>query len=450
MLEEATAVRRRARDDRRGRSRAGWCAALLLAGVLAAAPGASQGRAEADGPAPLRLEPLIEIAIAENPEIRALDRRLEAAQAVIPQAGSLADPRVGMALRNVPVGTIAFDMIPMSGLDLFAAQMVPYPGKLRLRKEVARRGAEAMEQMRREKVNEVVRRVKHAYLDLYFVDKSLLITLENKRLLESFVKIAQVKYEVGRGIQQDEVRAQVRLSEIIDDVLRLRQQQISAKAELNAVLNRPPDAPVGVPGDVVKHKLTISRAALAASAVQDRPALRNLQKRVQQFEAATRLAERDLKPDFDFSVAYRVRARAPGDPTRGRDWWTASAAAILPLWAETKQEMRIEEMRANRRAAQADYEALKTEVLAQLRDVYARLERLDQEIELFRTGLIPQAELSLSSARAAYISLEKVDFLTLLDAQIVLYKYQIAYYKAITDFEKGLAELEHIIGQRLY
>ncbi|MFQ6132097.1 MAG: TolC family protein [Armatimonadota bacterium] len=430
-----------------------WRAKLGVPGLallLAAMPAISQESVPADGPPPLSLEPLIELAIAENPEIRELDRRVEAAEFVVPQAGSLADPRVGVALRSVPVGTLAFDMIPMTGMDLFAAQGIPYPGKLRLRKEVARRGAEAVEQLRLEKINEVVRRVKHAYLDLYFIDKSILITLENKRLLESFVEFAQVKYGVGKGVQQDEVRAQVRVSEIIDELLRLRQQQISAQAELNAVLNRPPDSPLGVPGDVVKHKLTISRAALEASAIQDRPALRHVERRVQQFEAATRLAERDLKPDFDFSVGYRVRARAPGDPTRGRDWWSASAAAILPIWAETKQEMRIEEMRANRRAAEAEYEALQTEILAKLKDLYARLERLDREIELFRTGLIPQAELSLASARGAYIALEKVDFLTLLDAQITLYKYQIAYYKAITEFEKALAELEYVIGQRLY
>jgi hypothetical protein len=33
---------------------------------------------------------------------------------------------------------------------------------------------------------------------------------------------------------------------------------------------------------------------------------------------------------------------------------------------------------------------------------------------------------------------------------MVLYEYQIEYYKAITEFEQALADLEYLIGQRLY
>ncbi len=439
-------MRKRARRGRCNAARPVWRAlpAVLLAAV------AAHGQEGAEAPAPpLRLEPLIEAALVENPEIRALDERVAAAWAVVPQAGSLADPRVGVALRSIPIGTLAFDLVPMSGIDLFASQMVPYPGKLRLRKEVAARGAEALERTRDEKANEVVRRVKHAYLDLYLVDKSILITLENKRLLEDFVRIAQVKYEVGKGIQQDVVRAQLRVSEVVDELLGLREGKASAEAALNAVLNRSADAPLGVPQDVVKHKFTLSRSAMEAAAIQGRPAMQEAAKRIQQLEAATRLAERDLKPDFDFGFTYRIRERAPMDAIRGRDWWDATAAAILPFYADSKQKRRIEEMRANRRATEADYEALRTAILAELRRLYAKLERLDDEIELYRTGIIPQAELALATARAAY-PVNKADFLTLLDAQVVLQRFQIEYYRAITDFEKALADLEFAIGQRLY
>jgi outer membrane protein TolC len=120
----------------------------------------------------------------------------------------------------------------------------------------------------------------------------------------------------------------------------------------------------------------------------------------------------------------------------------------LPLYHHTKQDKAIEQRAAEVKAAQSGYEAQQTMVFAMVKDTLAMLEQSDKQVDLFRTGIIPQAQLSLESARAGY-QVNKVDFLTLLDSQMSLYNDLREYYRALTDYEKGAADLERAVGAPL-
>ncbi len=72
-----------------------------------------------------------------------------------------------------------------------------------------------------------------------------------------------------------------------------------------------------------------------------------------------------------------------------------------------------------------------------------------QLIGLIKTGIIPQARQSLESALAAY-SVDKIDFLTLIDNQVTLLKWEIKYHRELTDYEQNLAALVHVVGQQLF
>ena len=103
------------------------------------------------------------VLVEENPDLQAMRDRAEAADHVPSQAGSLPDPKVGLELSNVPIGGIAFDQTPMTGIQLKAMQRVPYPGKLRLKRETAQHAAEAMDDDYDEAKKRVVAQVEHTY-----------------------------------------------------------------------------------------------------------------------------------------------------------------------------------------------------------------------------------------------------------------------------------------------
>ena len=92
---------------------------------------------------------------------------------------------------------------------------------------------------------------------------------------------------------------------------------------------------------------------------------------------------------------------------------------------------------------------MKNEILFMVADMTAITNQRERHYELYRTGIIPQTSLQVNSAMSAY-RVNKVDFLTLLDSQITLYKYEIEYHQALTEYEKSVANLEAAVGKRLF
>ena len=104
---------------------------------------------------------------------------------------------------------------------------------------------------------QLIKEIKKNYYRLYFANKALEITSRNKRLLEEFLRIAETKYSVGRGVQQDILKAQVELSKHIEKIIALKEMRNSLKAGLNYFMNRLPQSPLGDPTDAMLTKLDI-------------------------------------------------------------------------------------------------------------------------------------------------------------------------------------------------
>ena len=183
----------------------------------------------------LRIEDLVTIALRQNPSIQAAAHRVEASRRRIPQAKSLPDPMlsVGWAGNPAPFSIQTGD--PSSSRSLVASQQLPYPGKLALRGDVARRESEAvgwdLEQARRN----VATDLKGAFYELFFAERALQIAAKNKDLLDKLEQIAEARYRVGKAIQQDVLRSQVELSSLDQRIAMLEQQKISAQARINTL-----------------------------------------------------------------------------------------------------------------------------------------------------------------------------------------------------------------------
>jgi outer membrane protein, heavy metal efflux system len=189
------------------------------------------------------LEQLIDEALKNNPEILAARERWRAAQARPSQVRTLPDPEISFSQRNIGSDYTTLGKEPMSNVGASFVQKIPFPGKLTLRGEVAEKEADREESSLEAIKYNIRSRVKVAFYDLYFVYKSIDTIEKDKDILEKFEKTAETRYEVGKGIQQDVLRAQVEISRLIDrlNILDLRKESLNAI--INAQLNRPPAAP---------------------------------------------------------------------------------------------------------------------------------------------------------------------------------------------------------------
>ncbi|WHZ26873.1 MAG: CzcABC family efflux RND transporter, outer membrane protein [Nitrospira sp.] len=405
---------------------------VSLLGLTMVVPNATDLALAGEGP--LSLSALIEELAARNPEVKAARERWDAAQAVVPQVQTLPDPRLQIGYQRMP-------MVPpvVEGAMYGIGQEIPFPGKLKLKGEVAQRDAERLEQEYNATRLRLVAALKQAYYDLHFIHKSIDIVERNKTLLTQFEKTAKARYSVGQAAQQDVFRAQVEISRVLDRLAVLDQQKESLHAAINRLLNRPPDGPLDTPEEVHSTLLTLPLQELNQRANEFSPALLATAKSIDRSERAVSLARRQFYPDFDVT-ALGIRNDKIND-----NGYQVMVGIKIPLFYESKQKQGVREALAGLEGAREDFAAARQDLLFQVKDGFVQAQRAERLITILRDAIIPQATLGLQAAQAGY-AVGKVDFLTLLNSLLTLQDSQLELHSEMVNHEKALARLEAVTG----
>jgi outer membrane protein TolC len=392
------------------------------------------------------LPQLIEAAISNNPELKASDARWQMFENRIAQARSLDDPMLMLGIQNGVVrAPFNFSKDPMTQKVIGISQQLPFWGKRALKGEVAAKEAESYKWTVAERKLELRRMVKESWYQIYFIDKSLLIVDKNIRILDDFITLAETKYSVGQGVQQDVFKAQVERSKMFDMRITLEQQRKSQQANLNALLYRPTDTPVGRIPDAEIEPLSLTAEQLRNTAYENRPLLKGYQALIEKGNAGLKLAKKEYYPDFNVSLEYMQRD--PAMKLDGLDMYALGLTFNLPV-QRARRHAAVAESGSEIRMAGEELNSVKNGINSGVSDLLAQLERRRKLAELYKTGIIPQAEQSLESATISY-RVNKVDFLTLLDSQVTLFNYEREYYDSIADYQMKRAQLEALVGMDL-
>src|SRR5271157_4366195 len=231
----------------------------------------------------LSLAKLVQEATERNPEILAARRAVEAKRSRIPQAGAWPDPTVSLSYGgNVLPPFTLMRADPSSARLVMAEQMIPYPGKTRLRTEIASRDADAETLAYEAVARRVVAEVKQAYFDLAYLDRSLAILQKDREALEGFEKVTEIRYSVGKAAQQDVLRAQLEVTRLAQRAAMLTQQRRTLEAQLNSLRNVPIDSPVGAPATVQPSVFVYTQDQLQEAAQANYPVLKQRKTMVEQ------------------------------------------------------------------------------------------------------------------------------------------------------------------------
>ena len=421
-------------------------ARVLLATALLLLARCAVAEEQVGGPVMLLREAVAE-AFKNNPDIRAAKQEQEAARQRIAPAGALDDPMLEAGVVNLPVESLRFNREDMTMKMIGLSQRLPYPGKRALRQDVAVKEAEAMLHGYQETVNRVTRDVKIAYFDLALVIESTRLTEKNKRVLEQFLTTAEARYAVGQASQADVLKAQTQVAKMADELIKLARERRMIEAELDRTLGRAPDLAAPVPQLPTLKEVAPRLEELRQVAMTARPQLLALQSTMARSEKAIQLARKEYYPDFDVRFSYGQRDRSPmGD--RREDMVSLTVAINLPLWRASKLGPRVAEATAMRDQTTSMWQAQQNEVASRLRQEIANAEQNFKSARLYETTVLPQAKLTVESSLAAY-RVNRVDFFTLLDNQMTVLNYEIAYATAVVNHNKAWAELEFITGKEM-
>lgn len=429
-------------------------AAVLL--LAAASPALAQTPASASSETPskaqnegaLSVEAALAIALANNPGLQEIEQRVRAAEAVPSQVGALPDPMLNFTAMNLPADTFDRDQENMTQMKIGVSQAFPFPGKRRLRREAAAYEAEAAASTYEEARWMLIRDIQSEWWQAFYLDRALGIVARNLELLRGFVRIAGEKYAVGDGLQSDVVLAQLELSKLLDLEVRLKAARAASGARLAALLAYPPGADIRIRNDIDTALPELpGEDALMGMAEESSPRIAARMSRVDAAEAREDFARRDFYPDFTLSADYGFRKGIDqGRNVERADFVTFGFGIKIPLYAGAKQSKALEQRKAER---SEQLLGLAQTRLAVQRDVETALvfyRQTREQVQLFGTGIIPQARQTVDAMRAAYM-VGEVDFLNLVSAQITLYNYETRYWQVLSEAKQAVAAIEAAVGK---
>ena len=418
---------------------------FLRAAALTAAVASPISTMSAQQPSrPITLNMIYQAIDSESPSIRSADAAARAARARVPGASRLPDPQVQLQLMNRNLRGFGLND-PLGMNQLQVTQMIPLAGKLGM----AGQAAEARANSAQAAVGEAIwsRRANAAmaFFELHRLDATLAITNETLRLLQGISASVTQMYAVGDARQADVLRAQLETNRMTGEAEEMARMRAAMAARLNALLNRSVTDSVGATSlpDLPSHPPSVD--SLVDRAFAARGMLRSAAADVQAAAASERLARREIWPDLEVGIIYGQRGMPDGSTDR---MVSLMLGATLPIWARSRQlQMRVEAT-AMREMADADLAAVRAETRGKIAELVAQVSGISRLRSLYAASILPQAQATAQSARDAYQA-GTVDFMTMLDALMVVNSYREKLQSLDAQTGSAYAELEMLTGTPL-
>ena len=418
--------------------------ALLLAGSLG-------NGAFAQEPAPQHehvVTPLAELlgeAEKNNPQIEAARQGWQAAKQVPTQVSTLPDPQ--FTLQHLSVGSprpfAGYANSDFAYIGLGVTQDIPYPGKLKLRGEIAKREADVSQQQVESVRRAVLTEVKASYFQLAYLSKTLAILESDGELLKQIEQASDARYRSGMGTQQDVLQAQLQKTKLVREIAMHHLEVGKLEAQLKQFLDRPQDSPDIEPADLAETPLLQSYQELLAAAKAQNPELAASQKLIEKQSLQVDLARKDFYPDFNVQYMWQRT-----DPTQFRAYYMLSFGVRVPIYWSRKQKPELAQAQSEELRARSELEAQSQQVASELRAQYVVAQQTTELLKIHREGLSPQVRAEFQAGLAAYQS-NKQNFQAVLTAFLDVLHLDEEYWQNLAEYETAIARLEQITGLSL-
>jgi len=385
------------------------------------------------------LETILRVALARNRDLAESQARAGAAQARGQAASRLPDLEAKSELWGVPLSNpVAFDRADT--IMLGVRQSFPAWGTLEARGRAGAEEAAAAQDATRARRQEIAAQVRRTYATYYKADTELRLHLEHVGLTSRVLELARLNQRTGHGGLQDVLRLELELTRLHTDVARIEREQRSSRALLNALMDRPPDAPLGPP-EALTVVPTTDVGALEQGIDGHRPEIAAATRAVRRSEALLEGTKRAARiPSVMVGLDYWYMPMNM-DTHHG---YGAMVAINLP-WLSGR---RRDEIREGEQTVQAEQQALasaRNAVRYELRDAAARVESARQSFTIVDQHLLAQAKRSLDATQAAYAA-GQGDAIGLLDALRSYLQVRIERVRALAELAASQADLERAAG----
>ena len=386
-----------------------------------------------------RLEPILRLALARDPELLEARDRVHGQAAAVRAAGRLPDLEVKYEQWGVPLAR-PWALNEAQTLMLGVRQTFPAAGSLGAEASAAREGATVELASYRARQLDVVAQVRRAYDGYVRAAEEYRIHLEHVELAGRIIQLARSSFRAGRGSQQGVLSLGLELTRLHRDIAAIKQRRVSAGALLNALMGRAPDEPLGPPPPLEPRRVRPDVVALQRAA-ETRPEVVAAQHAAARSEAMLDAAERTASwPSFMVGVDYWYMPIA----TDTQHAYGAMLSMTLP-WLNPEHRARAEAARWTSSADRYAIAATRNTIRYEVRNAYARYQAAQEAFEIVDHDLLPQARQSLEAAQSAYAT-GGGDAIVVLDSLRSYLQVRLDRVAGLIDVADSIADLDRSIG----
>ena len=397
----------------------------------------------------LTLPAAVEITVRDNPGLAQMRSRYKALSEIPSQTGALPDPTISINAMNFPVTSFHRRQDPMTQLQFGITQTFPFPGTLGLKEDAAKFEALAASHSVDELRLQLIASVRKKWWQIYYLKHALDTVRSSQGLLREFIQVAKTKYETGNGLQQDVLLAQLELSRLLNQEIKVNAMTRMQAIELNVLMDMPENDSIVLSLDVGRSLPPLpAREVFFEKAALSRPLLIQKNVEIQAASSRLKLAEKGTYPGFSVGVAYGDRRGDNPPPNNGSrdDFLSIMVGMKVPIYSSRKQSRNIDQRASELQMKQYSSQDTRGLVLGDISSALTDYDRAREEFSLFEKAIIPQASQTVQSMLAGY-KVDEVDFLNLVRSQITLLNYQLQYWKTFTEAKQSLAHLEAAVGE---
>lgn len=390
---------------------------------------------------PHSVDEYVQFALNQNPDVQAARKRIEAQAFQVPVAASLQDPTLGMTVYPKSVQTAAGEQ----DFALMASQKLPWFGKLGTSANIAESETNVARAQLAAVELEIVSKVKRAYYELYYIQKVIAVTESDRVLLAEIRDVANARYIAGQTSQQDVLRAELEISNVENELIRLRQQLLSGQARLARILHISPQTKVRAVDQVHAEQVPHNLDALQRLAVEARPELHAQLASLERDRQAVELARLNYLPDVTLGATWiDVSSSGLSPVANGQDSFLITAGVNLPIYRK-RLDSSVRSAEAKAVSTARVYDSLRDETQERVVDLFAQAQSQRDLLILFDEDILPKARQTLEVSSRAY-NTGDVDFLQLIDNWRQLLRYEVNYRRLEASLRQTLADLEQVVG----
>jgi outer membrane protein len=294
---------------------------------------------------------------------------------------------------------------------------------------------------------DLVLRVKEAYFNILGADKAVEVAQTTVESLTQTVKVGRSFFEVGMIPVNDVLKAEVELANAVQSLVRARNLAQTTRSTFNTVLVRPVNDPVEVEDILVFKPETGDFDAYVKLALDNRPEIKILDVSLLQADQQIRLARSKFYPEVGLTYQYISQgdsASVSGSPYVDANHWEALVVANWTFFEWGKTYYSSREKESLKRQIQETKSDVEDGIRLQVKQSMLDLDSSAKNIPVTQKG-IESGEENLRVNAERYKA--QVSTITdLLDAQTLLARARLDYYRALYDHNQAKARLDRALG----